>query len=115
MGLSHKMVIDSSIELWKTWLIAKGFLQQSGIDFEETFSLVVWPTTMHMVITYAVTLQWTVRQYDVQNAFIHGPLYETMFMTQPIGFTHTQFSSHVCKMHKASMAFANHSVPGIPD
>ena len=44
---------------------------------------------------------WVLRQFDVQNAFLHGHLYEDVYMSQPTGFSHPQFPNHVFKLKKA--------------
>lgn len=96
-----KCLTDGSIERRKVQLVAIEFLQQSGVDFEETSSPVGKATIIICVLTLAVSHHWPIRQYDVQNVFLHGPLTKTVFMAQPLGFTHSQFPSHVCKLHKA--------------
>ncbi|CAL2225684.1 unnamed protein product [Prunus armeniaca] len=74
---------DGSIEKYKARLIAKGFHQQPGIDFDETFSHVVKPTTVRTILALAVSFGWPLRQLDVKNAFLHGYLETTVFMSQP--------------------------------
>jgi len=67
-----KRKADGSIERYKARLVAKGYHQQLGVDFHETYSTVVKPATIWLVLFIAVCNNWTVRQLDVQNAFLHG-------------------------------------------
>lgn len=59
--------------------MARGFNQQPGIDFDETFSLVVKPTTVRTVMSLVVSRQWPIHQLDVANVFLHSPLSESIF------------------------------------
>lgn len=89
------------MDRFKARLVAKGFHQQAGIDFSETFSLVVKPVTVRLLLSLAVTRGWTMRQLDVQNAFLHGLLSEDVFMNQPPGFVHPDFPHFVCKLNRS--------------
>jgi hypothetical protein len=60
--------------------------QRLGIDYDETFSLVVKSATVHMVLSLAVSHSWHIHQLDVKNAFLHGTLSETVYYSQPTGF-----------------------------
>ncbi|CAH9126696.1 unnamed protein product [Cuscuta epithymum] len=92
---------DGSIERHKARLVAQRFNQQAGVDFSETFSPVVKPTTVRIVLTLAISFGWVMRQLDVKNAFLHGHLTEEVYMRQPRGFVHPQFPHHMCRLRKA--------------
>ena len=92
---------DGSIEIYKARLVAKGFHQQPGIDYDETFSHVVKPATIRIVLSLVVSNHWPVRQLDVKNAFLHGHLEEEVYMLQPPGFIDPHLPHHVCCLTKA--------------
>ena len=77
---------DGSINKYKVRLVVKGFHQQAGSDFTETFSPVVKLVTVRIVSTLAVTHKWPIQQIDVNNAFLNGTLEEEVYMQQPPGF-----------------------------
>lgn len=60
--------------------MAKGFQQQNGLNKKETFSPVIKPATIRVVLALAIHFNWPLRQLDISNAFLHGTLEEEVYM-----------------------------------
>ncbi|KAK8921120.1 hypothetical protein KSP39_PZI020446 [Platanthera zijinensis] len=95
-----KHAADGTIDRLKARLVARGFTQQQGLDYEETFSPVAKLNTVRVLLSVAVHHQWPLLQLDVKNAFLNGDLQETVYMQQPPGFE-TTGESQVCHLRKA--------------
>ncbi|GJR00088.1 retrovirus-related pol polyprotein from transposon TNT 1-94 [Tanacetum coccineum] len=85
----------------KTHLVMRGYLQEEGIDFEESFSPVARMEAIRIFLAYAVHKSLTVFQMDVKTAFLHGTLKEDVYVYQPEGFIDVDHPSHVYKLNKA--------------
>nr|GEU79995.1 retrovirus-related Pol polyprotein from transposon TNT 1-94 [Tanacetum cinerariifolium] len=70
----------------KSCLVTKGYSQQEGIDFEESFAPVARVEAVRLFVAYAVYKNFIIYQMDVKTAFLNGPLKEDVFVSQPGGF-----------------------------
>ena len=71
---------DGSIQRYKTRLVTKGFTQEYGIDYEETFAPVARISSICALLAVAAARKWDLFQMDVKNAFLNGDLREEVYM-----------------------------------
>ncbi len=86
---------------YKTTLVAKGYAQSYGINYEETYSPVVKMTTIGVIIAMAKVKGWSLHQMDVKNDFLHGDLQEEVYMEQPPGYVDQTHLNLICRLKKA--------------
>ncbi|GKC68221.1 ribonuclease H-like domain-containing protein [Tanacetum coccineum] len=90
---------SGEIDRYKARLVAQGFGQKEGIDYEETFSLVVKMVTVRCLWNIVVSMAWPVFQLDVNNAFLYGDLEEVVYMKPPEGYFPS--GNKVCRLKKS--------------
>ncbi|XP_071683636.1 uncharacterized mitochondrial protein AtMg00810-like [Lolium perenne] len=97
----HKFHSDGTLARYKALWVLRGFSQRPGLDYDETFSPVVKPATIRLVLQIAVSSSWPIRQLDVKNAFLNGYLDEVVYCQQPPVFVDPAHPDHVCRLHKS--------------
>ncbi|GJV82359.1 retrovirus-related pol polyprotein from transposon TNT 1-94 [Tanacetum coccineum] len=85
----------------KTRLVVRGYRQEEGIDFEESFASVARMEAIRIFLVYVAHKSFTVFQMDVKTVFLHGTLKEDVYVCQPEGFIDADHPSHVYKLKKA--------------
>ncbi|GJR54267.1 retrovirus-related pol polyprotein from transposon TNT 1-94 [Tanacetum coccineum] len=85
----------------KTRLVVRGYRQDEGIDFEETFAPVARMEAIRIFLVYAAHKSFIVFQMDMKTAFLLGMLKEDVYVCQPEGFIDADHPSHVYKLKKA--------------
>src|SRR5882724_6526766 len=81
-----KRDVHGAIMHYKACLVAQGFTQTLGIDYNETFAPVSKFASTHVILALAAIHDWEVDQVDVKNTYLNVELTETVYMAQPPGF-----------------------------
>jgi hypothetical protein len=92
---------DGSVDRYKARLCAKGYSQQQGIDYTETFAPVAKFSSIRSLLALAAHYDLEVHQMDVKTAFLNGDLEEDIYMVQPEGFIVKGKETWVCKLNKS--------------
>jgi hypothetical protein len=85
----------------KARLVARGFLQREGIDFDNAFTPVAWMESMCLLLALAAQEGWRVHHMDVKSEFLNGDLKEEVYVHQPPGFTIPDKKGKVLRLRKA--------------
>ncbi|GJR71625.1 retrovirus-related pol polyprotein from transposon TNT 1-94 [Tanacetum coccineum] len=85
----------------KARLVAQGYNQQEGIDYDETYAPVARLESIRILLAYACALDFKLFQMDVKSAFLNGFINEEVYVAQPPGFIDFEKPNHVYKLKKA--------------
>ena len=85
----------------KARLVAQGYSQQEGIDFDETFALVTRLEAIRMLLAFIAYKGFILYQMDVKSSFLNGFISKEVHVKQPPGFECETFPHHVFKLSKA--------------
>nr|GEX30594.1 zinc finger, CCHC-type [Tanacetum cinerariifolium] len=97
----RKLKVDGTIEKFKAMLVIQGFKQKSGIDYFDTYALVVCINIIRPLIAMASIHNLIIHHMDVKMAFLNGELDEEVYMNQPRGFIMPGNENKVCKLIKS--------------
>ena len=92
---------NGSVERYKARLVAQGYSQSEGIDYQEVFSPVVWYSTIRSLLAVANIYGSEIHQMDVKTAFLQGDLEKEIYMRQLDGYIDNDKPNHVCKLKKS--------------
>ena len=104
-----KTGVDGSVQRYKARLVAQGYTQKYGSDYDETFCPVVRQESLRLLIALSVQYGLKLHQVDVATAFLNGTLEEEVFMKQPEGF---EVSIWFVGSRRAHMDLNSHPVAG---
>lgn len=98
---SVKQNEDGKVQRYKARLVARGYTQTPGVDYQETFAPVAKMNSIRVILSCAVTLDWELHQLDIKNAFLHGDLKEEIYMAFPPGFVKRGQEKLVCRLWRS--------------
>ncbi|KAK8655659.1 hypothetical protein V6N13_108231 [Hibiscus sabdariffa] len=96
-----KTDMDGNVQTYKGRLVAKGFRQIHGVDYDETFSPVAMFKSIRILLAVAAFHDYEIWQMDVKIAFLNGKLEENVYKTQPEGFVTPENARKVCKLQRS--------------
>nr|GEV32790.1 copia protein [Tanacetum cinerariifolium] len=96
----NKLDENGNVSRNKARLVAQGYNQQEGIDYDETYTLVARLESIRILLAYACALDFKLFQMDVKSAFLNGFIHEEVYVAQPLGFIDFEKPDHVYKLKK---------------
>ncbi|GKC29915.1 retrovirus-related pol polyprotein from transposon TNT 1-94 [Tanacetum coccineum] len=100
-SMENKTDAENTVIRIKSRLVAKGYRQEEGFNFEESFALVARLEAVRMFVAYVAHKNFAIFQMDVKTTFLNGTLKEEVYVSQPDVFVDPDFPDHVYKLKKA--------------
>jgi hypothetical protein len=98
---THKFCANGTFDRYKACWVLRDFTQCPRVNYDETFSPVVKPATMHTVLSTAIFHFWPIQQLDVKDAFLYGTLTEIVYCCQPTDFADPAHPDLICHLRKS--------------
>src|SRR3954454_6554294 len=92
---------NGNVTVYKSRLVAKGFRQIQGVDYDETFSPVAKLKSVRILLAIAAYYNYEIWHMDVKTAFLNGDIDEELYMMQPKGFVDPKDANKVCKLQRS--------------
>ncbi|KAI3685544.1 hypothetical protein L6452_34792 [Arctium lappa] len=89
----------------KARLVAQGYRQDEGIDYDETFASLASLEAIRLFLAYAVYKDIKVYQMDVKSVFLNGKLYEEVYVEQPLGFFDPKHPNYIKQTEQGSLLY----------
>ncbi|GKB29150.1 retrovirus-related pol polyprotein from transposon TNT 1-94, partial [Tanacetum coccineum] len=103
--VQNKLDKNGVVSRNKARLVAQGYNQQEGIDYDKTYAPVARLESIRILLAYACALYFKLFQMDVNSAFLNGFINEEVYMAQPLGFIDFAKPNHVYRLKKALYGF----------
>ena len=95
-----KRDMEGNVITYKARLMAKGYRQKHGVDYDKTFHPVAMLKSIRILLAIAAHYEYEIWRMDVKTTFLNGNLTEEVYMTQPKGFK-SGSGSKVCKLQRS--------------
>lgn len=100
MSLQGQRDVNGNIAQFKARWVVKGYLQQFGVDFDQTFAAVVKPIAFYVLFAIAAFYDLDIDQMDVKTAFLYRNIDQLFYVELPKGY-HKDQEYMVCRLNKA--------------
>jgi len=97
----NKMDENGKVVRNKARLVAQGYSQEEGVDYDESFAPVARLEAIRLLMAFACFKGFKLYQMDVKSAFLNGFIQEDIYVKQPPGFENQKFPNHVYKLFKS--------------
>lgn len=81
--------------------LQRGNTQTYGVDYQDAFATIAKMNTIQILLSLATNLNWSLQQFDVNNAFLHGDLEKEVYMKVPPSVSHRKYGNKVCGLKKS--------------